>query len=148
MKVRVGGKQLSVRLDHAIVTTRPDGSQSVRITDMRDFQVLGETFRPYARELGARLLQIAGNPQRNDGKRVSIPVNLHNMVTWLLLALPTSRRGRPPKASTLQARRLLAEVGSKLGAARAAADKTGEPAENLRRRLRSKPKKTKKKGRT
>jgi hypothetical protein len=146
MKVQVGRRRLSVKLDKAIISTRPDGSQSVRITDMRDFRALGEALKPHARELAARLLYTANNPQRNDGKRVSIPLNLLNAVAWLLLALPTARRGRSPKASTLQAQRLLTEGGSKRGAARAVSGKTGEPAESVRRRLRPKSNPKKKGG--
>jgi hypothetical protein len=131
------------RLDTAIVSTRPDGSQSVRITNMHDIRVLGEVLKPRAVEFAARLISAKADPQRNDGKRVSIPLNLLDAVAWLLLALPTARRGRPPKASTLQAKRLQAEGRSKRGSARAVSSKTGEPHENLRRRLRpkSKPKK-------
>ncbi len=124
MKVHVGGRQLSVKLDKAIISTRPDGSQSVQINDLRDFRALGEALRPHARELAVGLLYAA---RRNDGKRVSMPLNLLNEVAWLLLALPTPRRGRPPKASTLQAQRLQAEGRSKRGSAHAVAGKTGEP---------------------
>src|SRR4029077_16460621 len=128
-----GGRQFE--LHSAIISTRPDGSQSVRMTDMRDFRALGEALRPRATEFAAHLFLAKADPQRNDGKRVSIPISLLDAVAWLLLSLPTSRRGRPPKPSTLQAKRLQAEGRSKLGSARAVSSKTGEPHENLRRRL-------------
>jgi DNA invertase Pin-like site-specific DNA recombinase len=66
-----------------------------------------------------------------------------------LLALPAPKRGRPPKSSTLELQRLLAELGSKRGAARAVSGKTGESFHTLRRRLRSKEsRKPKRKGGT
>jgi hypothetical protein len=115
------------------------------MTDMRDIRAFGEALKPRAIEFAARLLRAQADPQWNDGKRVSIPLNLLNAVAWLLLGLRTSRPGRPPKRSTLQLRHLHAEGGSKRGSARAVSDKTGEPDENLRRRLRPKPGKPKRK---
>jgi hypothetical protein len=116
------------------------------MTSLRDLRGLGEAFRPHARELAAALLLFAANPGRKAGEPVSIPFDLVNMIAYLLLALPGVRRGRPPKVSTLEARRLLAKLGSKLGAARVVSGKTGEPHENLRRRLRPKGKPKKKGG--
>ena len=128
----------SVKLHKTTISTRPDGSQVVQMTDMRDLRAFGEMLRPRAAEFIARLLFAKARPQWNDGKRVSIPIGLLDAVVWLLLAVPTARRGRPPKASTLQAKRLQAEGRSKRGSARATSGKTGEPIENLRRRLRPK----------
>lgn len=140
------GRGRSVTLHNATISTRPDGSQNVRITDMRDLRAFGEMLRPRAAEFIARLLFAKARPQWNDGKRVSIPISLLDAVVWLLLAVPTARRGRPPKASTLQAKRLQAEGRSKRGSARDVSSKTGELHENLRRRLRSKNKPKKKGG--
>jgi len=111
------------------------------MTDKRDLQALGEA-------LAVRLF-VAGYDPSSDGKPVSIPSNLLNEVVRLLLSLPGSRRGRPPKRSTETAR-LLAEVfSSKRMAARATSNLTGEPIDNLRRRLRpKKPSTPKKKGGT
>jgi hypothetical protein len=124
--------------------TTPDGRE-IAMTSLRDLRVLGEAIRPHARELAAVLQLYAANPQRKAGE-VSMPSALVNMVVCLLLALPAPRRpGRRPKASTLEARRLLAELGSKHGAAKAVSRKTGEDIEVLRRRLRRKPGKPKRK---
>ena len=116
----------------------PDGQEIELITSQRDVRTIGEAVRPLAHELAKALLLNVHNPRRKPDEQVSIPSSLANAVACLLLTLPGSRRGRPPKASTLHAERLVADLGSKLAAARAVSDKTGEPVGNLRRRLRPK----------
>jgi hypothetical protein len=105
----------------------------------RELRALGKALKPNAHELANRLLRVAANSQ-------PIPPNLASEVALLLLALPGSRPGRPPKESTLELQQLFAEVGTKLGAAHAVSAKTGEPIQNLRRRLRPKTKPKKKGG--
>ena len=104
----------------------------------RDLRALGEVLKPHAHELAKRLLRAAADLQRNEGDPVLIPPNLLSEAVLLLLALPRPQRGRPLKASTLQALQLFVEGRTKRGVARAVSDKTGEPYENLRRRLRPK----------
>ena len=113
------------------------------MTDKRAVQALGE-------ELAGLLLHAAIDPRWSDGERVTIPIDLLGAVARLLFALPGSRRGRPPKKSTSDLLQLLANAfSSKRKLARAVSSVTGEPVENLRRRLRpKKPSKLKSKGGT
>ena len=104
---------------------------------------LGEALKPNAHELAKRLLRVAANSRRNELR------NLLSQAALILLALPGPRRGRPPKAATLQALQLLAEGQTKRAAARAVSRETGEDFETVRRRLRSKKaRKPKRKGGT
>jgi hypothetical protein len=94
---------------------------------------LGEVLKRHAHAIAKELLRIAADYQLNEGDP-----ELLSEAAALSLALPGPQRGRPPKASTLELQQLLAEVGTKLGAAKAVSAKTGEPVHNLRRRLRPK----------
>jgi len=115
-----------------------------RMANSRLLRTAGRALKPEAHRLGDRLLYVALRSWRLGGKQgdpsdpIPVPPALLSEVTRLLFALPAPQRGRPPKASTLEAQRLLAELGSKLAAARAVSGKTGEPVPNLRRRLRPK----------
>jgi hypothetical protein len=115
----------------------------------RVLRAVGKALKPHAHELAKRLLHVAADPQRNEGDPVPMRPSLLSEAVLLLLALPAPQRGRPPEAATLEALQLLAEGRTKRGAARAVSGKTGEPFENLRRRLRpKKPGKPKRKGGT
>jgi hypothetical protein len=74
----------------------------------------------------------------NDGM-ISIQAQLADILMAILLSLPRSKRGPRPKNPTRRARQLVAAGMSKRAAARMVAEETGEPAENIRRRLREKP---------
>jgi hypothetical protein len=114
-----------------------------------EVRALGKALKPDAHEFADRLLSIAADPRRNRGDPVLVPPYLFSEVVLLLLGLPRPQPGRPKKEGTLEALRLRAEGKSGRGAAKAAAAKTGENPENVRRRLRSKkPYKPKRKGGT
>jgi hypothetical protein len=98
--------------------------------------IFGKMLKPYAHEWAKLLFFSAANTP--SGEQVSLPYDLVYLVACLLMAQPRNQRGRPPKESTRDLERVLAQVGSKLGAARAVASKTGESVQNLRRRQRSK----------
>lgn len=111
--------------------------------DQRALRALGEELRPNAHVLAKCLLRVAADSQRKEGDPIPF---LLSEAALLLLALPRPQRGRPPKESTSELQQLFAEVGTKLGAAKAVSGKTGESRENLRRRLRPKSKPKKKGG--
>jgi len=104
----------------------------------RLLRAAGQALKPHAHEIAKGLLHAAADSRRNEGNPVPVPLNLLSEAVLLLLVLPGPRRGRPKKAETLQLQQLLAEGRTKRGAARAVSSKTGEPFENLRRRLRPK----------
>jgi hypothetical protein len=108
----------------------------------RGLRALGKVLKPNAHALAERLLHAAADPPR------PMPPSLISEVVLLLLALPGPKRGRPPEATTLRALQLYAELQTKHGAARAMSRETGEDFETVRRRLRSKPRKPKRKGGT
>ena len=115
----------------------------------RELRALGKALKPDAHELAKQLLRIAADPRRNKGDPVPIPPFLFSDIVLLLLGLPRPQRGRPKMETTLEALRLRAEGKTERGAAKAAAAKTGEDPENVRRRLRlNKTYKPKRKGGT
>jgi hypothetical protein len=112
-----------------------------------ELRAQGKALKPHAHKLAKRLLHVAADPQRSEGDPVPIPPGLLSAAVLLLLALSGPQRGRPPKETTVELLQLLAEGRTKHGAARVASSKTGEPPENLRRRLRpKKPGKKRKRG--
>jgi hypothetical protein len=141
LELRIRAEDIKLTGDARGLVILPLHEVIKHMSDPRELRALGAALKPNAHKLAERLLNIAA--ERNEGDPVPIPPSLLSEVVVLLLALSGSRRGRPPKETTLQLRQLLAEVGTKLGAARATSVKTGEPVHNLRRRLRSKPSKPK-----
>ena len=71
----------------------------------------------------------------NDGM-ILIQAQFADILMAILLSQPRKKRGRRPKTPTAKAQQLVAAGMSKRGAAQMIAKLTGEPAENIRRRLR------------
>jgi hypothetical protein len=74
----------------------------------------------------------------NDGM-ILIQARLADVLMAILLSQPREKRGRRPKTPTQKAQQLVAAGMSKRAAAQIIAKETGDPAENIRRRLRAKP---------
>jgi hypothetical protein len=84
--------------------------------------------------------------QRRNGEVVEIPAWLADMLHAVMLSLIPRPRGRPPKKSTTMARKVVEAGFSKQDISRLIASEMKENPENLRRRLRQKPKPRKPRG--
>ena len=113
--------------------------------------------RPFARELSALLRYFLAGKfgdishvfalwvhtpksdwERPDEKKfIRLPVLPVAWAAAILATLPGSQRGAPKKAATSDALNLLNEGMSSRKAAKIIADRTGEPFENIRARLRN-----------
>ena len=115
----------------------PDGPITRRITP-DEMRKLGEKLRPCANGIADFVMACAHNPKRQAGGPVCLPFSLANQIILLLAAMPAARAGRPRKDPTAELERLFGDQGvSKHQAARILAAKTGEKAENIRRRMRA-----------
>ena len=100
--------------------------------------VLAELLLKYGAE-PTRLLE----PEFNySGQMVRIPAEAADYLVALLLHVTPRPRGRPPKDSTLYARILTNAGMPQRKAARLTAKNTGESADNLRKRLVTRSRKT------
>jgi hypothetical protein len=78
--------------------------------------------------------------QRRNGEVIEIPAGLADILHAIMLSLIPRPLGRPPKKSTAVARKLVEAGFSKRDASRLIASEVKEDPEDLRRRLRQKPK--------
>ena len=125
------------------------GRPTISLDDPR-IRKLGKHFSREAYELAVELVSRGADLVRlkhpylyrddlpDDGE-VRIPAQFADILMAILLSLPRSKPGPRPKESTQKAQRLVAAGSSKRSAAREVAREAGDLSENLRRRLRGKP---------
>ena len=140
-------REVTVEFSLPSVVVKIDGVKQRRPMTHDDMRAFGKTFKWQAHEWGKYLLFNVFQAQQEDRDVICVDQQWGTMIACLLLALPGTRRGRPPKQSTVEAEQLIPILGSKRQAATVAGGKAGEDAETVRRRLRpKKPSKIEKRG--